>query len=405
MSAIRELREEATRALLRAGVAESDMIAVACSHGPDSLALADALIALRPGRVALVHVDHGLRPEAGLEAERVRAFAGGAGVPVVIVPVRVEPHGEGVEAAARLARHAALEQAAGELGARWIALGHHAGDQTETVLHRLLRGAGTAGLAGIPAVRGRLVRPLLGIGRPLIERYLAERSLTASRDAMNEDRRFLRARLRHDLLPWLRRENPALDDAVARAAAALREADEALVWMADRAALATGVRDEAGATRLDAGALAVYPAAVQKKLFLRLRPALEAAHLDALVELAARPAQGTVTIDLPGVRARREYGDLVLGDPAPVLPGGLHVESDGSPGEPYEVRSWLPGDRMRPATLGGRSRKLQDLFTDRKVPVAVRRAARVVVRMRDGEIVYAEHIGLSFGAEIQVTLT
>lgn len=407
VSAVRALHTAVARALASAGVGSDDAIVAACSHGPDSLALAAALIDLRPGRIAIVHVDHGLRAEARAEAERTVAFGAARGVRAVAVPVSVVERGEGLEAAAREARHAALLAAADRLEIRWIALGHTAGDQTETVLHRLIRGAGSAGLAGIAPRRDRFLRPLLEIDRPLVEAYLAERGLEPSRDPMNDDRRFLRARLRHDIVPLLRAENPELDRAVGRAAAALRELDDALAWMADKAEAEVTV----GPACLDAAALARHPAAVQKRLLARLArrlgSSLEAAHLDALVALAARPARGSLRLDLPGLQATREYDHLVLGqarEAARPLPR-VEILDDPAGEAPFLQRGWQPGDRMRPASLRGRSRKLQDLFTDRKVPARVRREAVVIVRVRDQEIVWAEHIGSSVHSRVQVALT
>src|SRR5262249_34907279 len=150
-----------------------------------------------------------------------------------IVRVDVARAGGGLEDAARRARLAALERIADEVGARWILLGHTASDQAETVLARLLRGAGPVGLAGIPAARGRVLRPLLAVSRAEVLAYVEERGLAPARDPMNEDRAFLRSRVRHDLLPLLRRENPNLDEALNRTARAMREVSEALDWAAD----------------------------------------------------------------------------------------------------------------------------------------------------------------------------
>ena len=118
-----------------------------------------------------------------------------------------------------------------------------------------------------------------------------------------------------------------------------------------------------------------------------------------------RPVAGSVALALPGVTAVREYGGLRFasagGGAAPAAPV-LAVRGDAGP---YAVRLWRAGDRMRPRRLRGRSRKLSDLFIDAKVPRADRERARVVVRERDGAIVWAEHIGVAFEASVDVTLT
>lgn len=379
-----------------AGVGVGDPLVVACSNGPDSLALADALIALRPGLVTLCYVDHGLRPEAAGEAEAVKSL----GVPAVVVRVEVKRRGGGLEDAARRARYAALDEVA---AGRWVVLGHTRSDQAETVLARLLRGAGAAGLAGIAPVRGRYVRPLLDVSRADVLAYVAARGLAPSEDAMNRDPAFLRARVRHQLLPSLRAENPAIEIALARAARSMRELSQALDWMAAR--VPAVVTDEE--CRFPVAELAQVPPAVGKRaLILRaqaLGAALEACHLDTLMALASGPARGTRAIDLPGLKARREYGELVLGG-GKVVASSVVIAETGPPRGPYAVRTWEPGDRMRPASLRGRSRKLQDLYVDRKIAAPRRRLAVVVTRVQDGEIVWAEHIGPAHDAGVDVFL-
>jgi tRNA(Ile)-lysidine synthase len=377
---------------------------VGCSTGPDSLVLADAALAARPGRVLVVYVDHGLRPEAASEGERAVAFARAQGGEGRVMRVSVERAGRGLEDAARVARHRALEEAADDLGARYILLGHTASDQAETVLARLLRGAGPLGLAGMAPGRGRFLRPFLDLPRPVILAAALEAGLEPSTDPMNADRRFLRARVRHDLLPLLRVENPRLDEALVRTAGAMREVAEVLEWAAGRVEAELG-----GSGPLPIAALAELPSGLTKRVLARraaeLGAALEGRHLEAALALVRSAPVGSATLHLPGLVLYREYGGLRFdtgGEPdTPTV-----VVTDGDPPDgPYRVRPWEPGDRMRPASLRGRSRKLQDLFTDRKIPAAARRGAVVVVRQRDGEIVWAEHVGLAFSARLQVTLT
>jgi tRNA(Ile)-lysidine synthetase-like protein len=108
-----------------------------------------------------------------------------------------------------------------------------------------------------------------------------------------------------------------------------------------------------------------------------------------------------------GAAKRREYDSLRFVTPSAV-PGAVAdvaVEDGTPPDGPYVVRGWQPGDRMRPSALHGHSRKLSDLFVDRKIPASLRRQARVVVRARDGAIVWAEHVGPSVDARLQVALT
>jgi tRNA(Ile)-lysidine synthase len=210
--------------MLRGGEA----VLVAVSGGPDSVALLDVLCALRTSlrlTVTVAHVHHGLRPEADAEADAVAHLCEGLGVPCRVehVTVRRAPPWEGLEAEARRARHAALAAAARAVGAVRIATGHTADDQAETVLMRLLQGAGPRGLAGIAPVRGLLVSPLIETRRSEIVAHLDARGLAWADDASNRDPRFLRARIRHDLLPFMAElTGGSVVEALARAAGTVR---------------------------------------------------------------------------------------------------------------------------------------------------------------------------------------
>nr|WP_322633191.1 tRNA lysidine(34) synthetase TilS [Glycomyces albidus] len=198
------------RAAVRGGLADlptGSLVLVACSGGPDSLALADtvAFCAPRQGlRAGLVSVDHGLQDGSADRAADVAAWARGVGFdPAEAVRVEVGADG-GPEGAAREARYAALDAAAERYGAGAVLLGHTRDDQAETVLLALVRGAGPRGIAGMRAVRGRYRRPLLGIARSDTHEACAERGLKPWADPHNDDPRFLRSALR-----------PALDSLVA----------------------------------------------------------------------------------------------------------------------------------------------------------------------------------------------
>ncbi|HEX3763894.1 MAG TPA: tRNA lysidine(34) synthetase TilS [Kofleriaceae bacterium] len=362
---------------------------VACSGGADSMALADAAIrAAGAAHVVVLVIDHGLVPGAAEVAQGVAAWARGQGAAAVIRAVRVARRGS-LEAAAREARYAALDALADELGLACILVGHTARDQAETVLLRILRGTGPAGLAAIPAQRGRFARPLLGLGRAAIDAYVAARGLPIWDDPMNDDRRLARVRVRCDILPLLRRENPQLDAALVRLAGSAAE------WLE----VIDGQARAFARFPIEAAALAALPAAVRKRaLSLALEAAgldYDATHLDAVDALITARDRGEIALDLPGGAVVRSYGvvSVVVGaerrGPTP-----LPLEA---PHAGYELRTWRPGDRMRPARLKGRSRKLSDLYIDAKVPRAARAVARVLVRSSDATIVWAEHLGLAYG--------
>lgn len=386
-------------------------VAVACSGGPDSTLLAAVAVEVL-GAVELVYVDHGLRAGAAVDGERVAELAAALGAGFRSVAVVVDRAQASLEDAARRARYAALD----ELDVDWVLLGHTASDQAETVLMRIVRGTGVAGLAGMPQRRGRYLRPMLGLWRGEVLAELAARRLTYADDPMNADDAFTRTRARRRWLPALREENPAVDEALVRLAASAGEQRAALDWAAAQL-LAIATMTEVSETPVVAdspmtgvsetpvmscAALAGAPPAVVKRALALAAPvALAAVHLDALDELVRRPDAGTVQLDLTGITAYRSYDALRFG--APVTE--VSETSVTGPEGPYLVRRVEPGDRMRPARLGGRSRKLSDLYIDAKVARPLRAAARVVVRQRDGVIVWAEHIGSAHGCEIEVTLT
>jgi tRNA(Ile)-lysidine synthase len=210
-----------------------ETVLVAVSGGADSVALADLLHELIPVlRLSLhvAHVHHGLRPEAEADADSVGRLCERLAVPYHLerVAVRREPPWEGLEAEARRARYAALLARARAVGAHRVATGHTADDQAETVLMRLLQGAGPRGLAGIAPARGPLIRPLLETRRLEIERHLRQRGLDWVEDPSNRDPRFLRNRIRHEILPFLGEVwGPEMVDSLCRSAAMARR------WVVD----------------------------------------------------------------------------------------------------------------------------------------------------------------------------
>jgi tRNA(Ile)-lysidine synthase len=369
------------------------LFGLACSGGADSMALADAAITVvGANNVVILHVDHGLSAGSAAIADQVAAWARGQGVAAVIRRVEVERRAS-IEAAARDARYAALEAIRREIGAAWVLLGHTARDQAETVLMRIVRGTGPAGIAGMPAIRDCFVRPLLELPRELTEAYVRERGLPTWDDPMNADRRLARVRFREVVLPVLRAENPAIDDALCRLAAASRE------WLG----ALDDVAEPIARFPIRAAELVAHAAAVRKRAYAQ---ALEhagvdydAAHLEAIDELALREGDGEVSLDVPGARVVRSYDMLDL---RPAGSPSTASSPELVPPAGHELRVWRAGDRMKPARLKGRSRKLSDLYIDAKIPREVRRHARVLVRERDQVIVWAEHLGIAFGESPEV---
>jgi tRNA(Ile)-lysidine synthase len=192
-------------------------ILVAVSGGADSTALLHLLhgaAAKLDFRLHAAHLDHALRCDSPLDAAHVRASCASLGVPLSEARVEVAALARagtgGLEQAAREARRTFLRAAALAQGCPWIALGHQRDDQAETFLLRLLRGAGTAGLAGMRPCAPPFVRPLLPFSRDELVAWLARRGIPWREDASNRDPLFARNRVRHELLPLLATYNPAI---------------------------------------------------------------------------------------------------------------------------------------------------------------------------------------------------
>jgi len=250
-------------------------LVVGVSGGADSVALVRVLVALRPAEVVVCHVDHQLRGDASRrDRDFVEALASQLGVPVHLKSIDPAAAGGNREATARRLRYAALAEVAQAVGAGWVAVGHHADDQAETVLHHILRGTGLAGLRGIAADSElapgvRLIRPLLGVTRREIDAYLVPLNQPHVEDATNADVGFTRNRLRHDLLPLLLREAPTLPANLARLA---EQSAEAEALLRDYAAL-TLVKHElprAGCIVVLAGGLAEEAPPLVRRVLRRI---------------------------------------------------------------------------------------------------------------------------------------
>jgi tRNA(Ile)-lysidine synthetase-like protein len=300
-------------------------------------------------------IDHQLRQSAAQEAQHVVAVAGRLGLAAQVLPIDV-PVGPSRQGQARSARYAALLAEAERIGASWIALGHTRDDQTETMLMRWLGGAGPRGLAGIRAVSSppvtrrtqvRLLRPLLTVARTQVDSFLQRAAPLVAplpvEDPSNLDPRYLRSRLRHEVLPILRRVAPHLD-------AHLLDLSEQLArdatFLDDQAALALQgllASTEAPAALRRDGQLAIsihalsrVPSALSVRIFRRLLgPALGARHVTALLSLCADTA-GNKWLDLPGCgRIERCRGWLLLPACAATL-APMHADAETRPLFPCE---------------------------------------------------------------------
>ncbi|MFO0877669.1 MAG: tRNA lysidine(34) synthetase TilS [Gemmataceae bacterium] len=315
-------------------------LVVAVSGGPDSVALLRALVEVRPGpEVPLVvaHLNHRLRGEASEAdarfvaelAEQLKAENVTLASACIDIAQVARDEGGNLEAVARRERYRWLGEVARAHGLGWIVTGHTANDQAETVLHRLLRGSGVAGLRGIAAQRELepgvgVMRPLLTVSRAEVEAYLERLGQTACRDASNEDRRFTRNRLRHELLPLLAREyNPAIVEVLARLAQQAGEQADAVEAQTDTLLAEVELPRAGAVVVLQRERLGQAPRWLARALFHRLWqregwPRSGMGHVE-YERLVVMLTGGPTAQDLPGgVRAVRAERVLRIGPGAVV---------------------------------------------------------------------------------------
>jgi tRNA(Ile)-lysidine synthase len=431
-------------------------VLAAVSGGPDSVALTRVLAELSAAGVlrlaGIAHLNHCLRGAASeRDAEFCRRLAADRGLPFDVercdvAAIAARP-GRSIEEAAREARYAFLERARIRLGADVVAVGHTRDDQAETVLLRLLRGAGSGGLRGIHPRRGTIVRPLIDQRRQALMEYLEGLGERWVEDESNEDRAHRRNRLRHDVLPLLlAAEGASVVDVLARTAD-LASADEALLAALTAQARARLVVDGADGAGLDPEAFAREPLALRRRILRGLlqeatRRAPSFQQVEGALRFVERGQAGALALSgcrvelSPGVRvlfSRAQSGRDTPGFASWVyslaIPGELlvpeaglrlraHVDAGEPPGGPtgpaercrahvdspavgpnLVVRAWHPGDRVRLADGSGR-KKVQDLFVDCKVPRAERHRIPILESM-DGRIVWVA--GHAVGGDFRVT--
>ncbi|MDD2582659.1 MAG: tRNA lysidine(34) synthetase TilS [Desulfuromonadaceae bacterium] len=398
-----------------------DTLVVALSGGADSSALLDLLSRLPDYNLRLIvaHLNHCLRgAESDADAEFCRMAASHYCIPFEVRRVDVTgmaaDGGLNLEDAGRRARIQFLGEVRSRYDAAAVVLGHHADDQAETVLMRLLRGSGMTGLSGMTFRNAYgFVRPLLEISRPEIEQYLVGLGLNWREDASNSDTMYLRNRVRHQLLPLLEEYNPAIRSCLASTASILSGDEELLAELAEQA-FTEACRTVDGAVVCSVAQIRTLNIALRRRVlrhgFKQLAGSLDGVsqrHIDAICDLidSERPNS---RLALPqAVTAVREYDRIVLkrtdgADPETGfellitepgfynLPSGgtITVDSTGTasfstdscsvcldPARipfPWQVRTFRFGDRMVPFGMSGR-KKVKDIFIDRKIPYSERR--------------------------------
>lgn len=429
-----------------------DKVVVAVSGGPDSLALLYILAQLQDKwnlKLAVAHYNHLLRQEATDEASFVRCCAEELGMPVYIgegdVARYARENNLSIQVAARELRYDFFEEILEQTGSQKLALAHQLEDQAETIVMHFLRGPSPRGLAGIPPVRGKIVRPLIEISRREIDEYLSQKELKPVIDTSNYETVYLRNRIRLELMPALKEYNPNLENRLLRGAEIFRAEDDYLeeetarqwaklcFWEQDRLLI-----KYAGYRHL--------PVALKRRLLRRCFWELAGSKQDLSFEQVERvynwletPVQGKIlewplgiwvsfmgqyiTVTRNTVQAQQANYSYTLASPGTKsLPGGLlkveplsakgimeetlkgsnqwQVRIDGDKVKfPLTIRNRRPGDRFYPLGLGG-SKKLKDFFIDLKVPQHLRNQIPIIISA-DGKIIWV--VGLRLDERFKVT--
>ncbi|PID90170.1 MAG: tRNA lysidine(34) synthetase TilS [Bacteroidetes bacterium] len=392
-----------------------DRLLLTVSGGRDSMALLSMAERLRVCPLAVAHCNFGLRgEESDGDEELVRGYCEARGLRLHSIGFDTLEYAKrgrmSIEEAARSLRYAWFEELAVEHGYTRIATAHHQQDQAETVLFNMARGAGISGMKGIPLRNGRVVRPLLCLPRRDIDAWCAELGVPYRDDQTNAQRVYTRNYLRHEVLPMLERVNPLAVDHLASSARYAREAHETLRAESEGVfgPIAAGGGFSFGLTTrayLEHEGLA--------RFWLRERLAslgFSAGQVDDVLRMVGDRAQTGRGVEGVGYRAVMNRGVLSV---EPLLAGGETVEipaegswahlefrvvvladggdwrqlaSDGAlamdadrVGFPLSVRRWRAGDRFYPLGMGGRSKKLSDYLTDRRISGERRTAAEVLV--------------------------
>ena len=420
---MRSLADRVRRTILeRRLVGPSGRVVAAVSGGSDSVAMVHLLEDL-DGRgvlrlVGLAHFNHQLRRAAADDEAFCRTLALQLGLPIDVesadVAALADRLGVSIEVAGRDARYAFLGRAAGRAGADRVAVGHTLDDQAETFLVRLLRGAGTRGMAAIRPRAGLVIRPLIDLRRDDLRAYLAAAGLAFREDESNRDLGNPRNLIRHEVLPYLTR-TVGSDVAVVLAREAAIARDDSAYLEARAIETEPGIvvsRDDEITLDLE-GLRALDPALARRVVQRALARAAAGRfigfdHVEATLELA-----DPVPLAVPGRAELPRLGWVVTAEPLDragvkrsVRPGPDALEalvavdrSTEGPEAPLAVRTRRPGDRLSLPGLDGR-KKLQDLFVDRKVPREARDHVPLVVDRHD-RIVWV--VGHAVAGDFRVT--
>lgn len=396
-----------------------DKILIAYSGGVDSTALLHLLLELRqewPLEIFLGHFNHMLRPSAEGDEQFIRDEARRLSLPLFVgrgdIRARAKAMKQNIEETGSRLRYEFLNQKAAEIGGAKIATGHTLTDQAETFLMRLMRGSGLRGLAGIyPAVEDRLVRPLLEIEREEIEAYLEKKKIAFRIDESNFDRRFLRNRIRLELLPYIQKNfEPTFIRQLGRMASIIREEDSLLEEMA-REKAKEAIKKKSGSVSLDWQSLSSAPRALARRVvrnfISEIRGSLrrisfedvesvlslgEGKEYSLKEDVVLRREKDQIVLKKKSVSVEYEYkwdgkGILEVQELGLKFKGKKRARENFSPflsddltrvfldlGKlrfPLTVRNRKEGDRYHPLGAPGR-KKVKEVFRSKRIPLAER---------------------------------
>lgn len=375
-------------------ITPGDYVCCAVSGGADSVALLYGLYLLAPKlgfTLSAAHFNHHLRGE---ESDRDQAFVEGLchrlDIPLCVGESReITPGKKGLEAAARDARYRFLLSLPGK-----IATAHTADDNTETVLMHLIRGTGLKGLGGIPPVSGKLLRPMLDITRREVEDFLREHNLRHVEDSSNGSDEFLRNRVRHQVMPLLRKENPQIGENLSQMAQSLR-LDEAYLASVTAGSLPTVLRLRELPTALRRRYLASFLVdsgvpepeqshiALAEALVFSENPSAQghfpgsvviSRRYDRLEKLSEVPTLPERVLTCPGTVLLPEAGLKATCCPASALVNTRDTFTVLTVGK-IKIRARRPGDRL---TLSGGTKTLKKRMIDEKIPASQRNVLPVL---------------------------
>jgi len=412
---------------------QGDRVVVAVSGGPDSVCLLDILNSLKDDlgiELIVAHLDHGLRPgEDEPETRFVEALAGS-----LDLPFKAGKAGPGIkqgrgslEERARHARYEFLEKVKSSFSAQKIAVGHNLNDQAETILMRLLRGSGPSGLAGIPPIRDeKIIRPLIELTCSEIAVYLEQRGLAYMTDSSNLETRYLRNKIRLELLPELKKYQPRIVELLGQTGEIMRRDNEWLeaeagTWVEKHAEITNN-----GQIQVHLPSFRELPEGLQNRIIrdiLRITGKglrrVSSRHIEA-IHHAAMEGKAQSVFNLPNnIVVKKVYERLVFSvmkQTGPMefrylldRPGTFHLDAPGydislrqikknalhdmkaSPWTvfmnadlldfPLLIRNSRPGDRFVPLGMNGH-KKIKDLFIDLKVPSEERKRIPVLINKK-----------------------